>query len=147
MKVILTKDVGGVGRHGEVKDVADGFALNKLIPNGLAVQATPDRVALHAKQQQAIAAALEREDALLKERVQSLEGFRLELSIKATEKGGLFRSVDQAEIAKALRNQKGFDIGANAVMLEKPLKTTGEHPVALKAGNRGATIIVAIKAA
>ena len=51
MKVIFLKDVAKVGQHGKMKDVADGYALNFLIPRGLAIQATPDKVAAHLTEQ------------------------------------------------------------------------------------------------
>jgi hypothetical protein len=51
MKVLFKKDVGGVGQRGTIKDVSDGYALNFLIPQGLAEQATPEKIATHQKNQ------------------------------------------------------------------------------------------------
>ena len=51
MKVIFLKDVGGVGQRGSIKEVSDGYAMNFLIAQGLAVQATPEKVAAHARQE------------------------------------------------------------------------------------------------
>ena len=65
MQIILLQDVGGVGKRHEVKDVADGYALNFLIPRGAAEQATPERLASHEKRIAELSAEKEREEAAL----------------------------------------------------------------------------------
>ena len=74
MKVIFLKDVGGVGQKGSVKDVADGYAMNFLIAQGLAVQATNDMLAAHAKRQAEETAQKEKETQALTKAVEGLRG-------------------------------------------------------------------------
>src|SRR3989338_2718448 len=133
MKIIFLKDVGGTGRIGEVKEIADGYAMNFLIPRGLAEQATPHKLAAHSKQQAENAAQKANEEMRLKETVQGLRGARIELKIRATEKGGLFKTIGPKEIADALLAQKGVAVPAEAVKPLEPVKTTGDHIIKISA--------------
>ena len=142
MKVIFLKDVGGVGRAGEVKDVADGYAQNFLISRGLAEQATSEKLAGHEKRTVEVATQKEREEAKLKEAVEGLRGARIELKVRATEKGGLFKTIGPKEIADALLAQKGVTVPAEAVKPLEPVKTTGDHIIKISAlGATGAGIM------
>jgi large subunit ribosomal protein L9 len=145
MKVLFIKDVGGVGRHGEIKDVADGYAMNHLIPNGFAVQATADKVKAHAETVQKNQVAREHELQALTASVQSLEGVRVDIAARATEKGGLFKSISAPDIQKAIKEQKKIDIPVDAIQLEKPLKQIGEHQVQIKTAGAKAGVIFSIK--
>ena len=147
MKIILLKDVGGIGRHGEIKDVSDGYALNHLIPRGLAQQATEEKIKTHAAAMQQETDARAKEQQSLAGAVQSLEGARIEISAKATEKGGLFKSLGVADIQKAIRDQKATTIPDSAIQLEKPIKTTGDHTVEMKAAGSSSRLTVVVKKA
>ena len=140
MRVILIKDVGGVGRHGEVKNVADGYGFNFLIARGLAVQATPEKVAAHEAATKREEEAREKERAALKSIVESLEGQRIEMKVRATEKGGLFKSITAADIKKALEK----NIPEDAIQLAKPIKEVGEHTVALSAAGAKANVTIVV---
>ncbi|MDR3572144.1 MAG: 50S ribosomal protein L9 [Candidatus Pacebacteria bacterium] len=145
MKVLMIKDVGGVGRRGEIKEITDGYALNNLIPRGLAVQATPEKIKAHeaATQQQNEQRAKEQQALIHK--VQSLENARIELSAKATQKGGLFKSLGITDIKKAILSQRQIDLPEEAIMLEKPIKEIGDHAVEIKTAGTKARLIVSIE--
>lgn len=130
MKVIFLRDVGGAGSTGEVKEVADGYALNFLIPRGLALQATKEALAAHEKRVAEHAAAKKEVEERLVAAIQSLSGARVEIKVRATERGGLFKSIVPADIKKALGRS---DIPEEAIKLSKPIKETGEHEVVLYA--------------
>lgn len=147
MKIILLKDVGGVGKIGEVKDIADGYALNKLIPHGLAAQATPDKLAAHQKKIGELAAQKEKEEGKLKESIQGLRGARIEMKLKATEKGGLFKTVGPKEIADVLKAQKGANIPAEAIQPLEPVKTIGDHVIKISAFGADSEVMLKIVAA
>lgn len=147
MKVILLKDVRGVGQHGAVKEVADGYGFNFLIARGLAVQATREKLAEHEKKSAADSAETKKREEELSRAVKSLEGARIELSVRATEKGGLFKSITAAELLKAIVGQKKIQLPEEVVQLEKPIKQTGEHKVQLAGVGAKAELIVAIIAA
>lgn len=143
MKVLFLKDVGGVGQAGTIKNVSDGYAMNFLIARGLAVQATPEKIAAHDAQVKREGEAHAAEEAELKKAIQSVEGMRIEMKVRATEKGGLFKSITAADIQKSL----GKNIPESAVQLEKPIKEVGEHAIKIKAAGVSAEIILAVKAA
>ena|SRR3989344_479812 len=144
MKVIFLKDVGGVGSVGEVKDVADGYAQNFLISRGLAEQATPEKLVSHEKHQTELAAQRQNEETKLKEVIEGLRGARIELTVRATEKGGLFKTIGSAEIAQALKMQKDVALPAEAVKPVEPVKTTGDHIIKISAAGAESEIMLKI---
>ena len=146
MKVIFLKDVAKVGQHGTMKDVADGYALNFLIPQGLAVQATPDKVAAHLAAQKREGEAKEQQNKAITEAVHSLNGARVEMTARATEKGGLFKSITAAELVKAIQEQKRVSIPVETITLAKPIKGTGEHNIKITFGDAKVEIVLAIVA-
>src|SRR3989338_8530303 len=115
MKVIFLKDVGGAGRMGEIKEVSDGYVMNFLIPRGLAIQATKEKIAEHEKLAAESAAQKEKEAEALKAIVQGLRGARIEMKLRATEKGGLFKAVGPKEAAQALKAQKEATLPMEAI--------------------------------
>ena len=128
MKVILISDVLQVGTRGDVIETKPGHAKNYLIPQGLAVQATPanekwfdqQRKMIDAKNQGAIDEAAEVSA--------KLEGARVTLAKRADENETLYGSVTATEIADALKEQ-GFDVDRRRIDLEGGIKTLGEHEV------------------
>jgi large subunit ribosomal protein L9 len=144
MKVIMLKDVRGVGQHGTVQNVADGFAINKLFPQKLAEPATENAVKRIEAEAHARAAALAKEEEQLDAKVRGLRGKRVVIAARATEKGGLFKQVSAADIAKAVRTEHALEIPESAIHLPEHLKTIGEHPVLLRSKNEKAELVVAI---
>ena len=126
MKALLIKEVRGLGKKGEIKDVNNGYANNYLFPNKLAVLATPE-----------VAAKIEREKAFSEKRRKELvsklkiEAKRLEETtfdffMKTGGKGEIFGSVSATLIEKALA-EKGFS--NTRVLLERPIKNLGEFKI------------------
>jgi large subunit ribosomal protein L9 len=146
MKVILLKDVRGVGLHGEVKNVADGYAINKLLPGKLAEPATEEKVKHIEAEAQARAAERQKEDAELDAKVVGLDGKSIELAARATEKGGLFKSITEADVAKAIRAGHSLELPESAVVLAEHIKTTGEHQVTLRSKNNKAALVLNVSA-
>lgn len=147
MKVILLQDVGGVGQRGEVKDVADGYAQNFLILRGLAEQATKEKIAAHEKRATEEMVAKKEGEEKLTKTIQSLEGARIELKVRATEKGGLFKTIGPKEITQALKDQKGVQLPVEAVIPLEPIKTIGDHIIKISALGAESEIILKIAAA
>ena len=144
MKVIFLKDVAKVGQHGTMKEVADGYALNFLIPRGLAIQATPDKVAAHLTAQKREGEAREQQNKATSEAVHSLKGIRIEIHAKATEKGGLFKSITAADIVKAIHEQRKVNIPVETIALAKPIKEVGEHTIKITFGEVKVEITLAV---
>ncbi|CEG29472.1 50S ribosomal protein L9 [Bacillus sp. B-jedd] len=132
MKVIFLKDVKGKGKKGEVKNVADGYAHNFLIKQGLAVEANPGNMSnLSAqKKKEEKLAAQELEDAkALKEK---LEKTTVELTAKSGEGGRLFGSITTKQIAEELQKKHGFKIDKRKMELEDAIRSLGVTKVPVK---------------
>lgn len=145
MKVILLKDVAKVGQQGTIKDVSNGYAQNMLIARGLAIQATPEKVAAHEAARKQREAEETKQMQALAVVIQGLEGKRVEIKARATEKGGLFKSIGAKDIALVLAGQ-GSKIPVETIQLEKPLKVVGEHKVLVVSGKAQGHLTVDLKA-
>jgi large subunit ribosomal protein L9 len=131
MKVLLIKDVYKLGRAGDVKKVADGYARNYLIPQGLAILATPGalkRVEAIRAQAAARRAALNNE---LSGVAQQLEGLVLTFPARAGETGKLYGSITPLMIAEAINKKLGTQITRHQIETE-PIRTLGEHSVRVR---------------
>lgn len=131
MKIILLDDVAKVGRHGEVREVAEGYARNFLIPKKLALSATPGNLKnlQHIKQQQESKAQRVLGGA---EAVRSqIEALVFEVVRQASEEGKLFGSVTSQDIVDFL-GAHGVRIERRRVHLEEPIKALGETMVAIR---------------
>ena len=132
MKVILLEDVAGTGKAGDVVNVANGYARNKLIPSGIALEANKNnmktlehrRVKLAAKRAEDVAAAQVQADAI--------EGKELVFIAKVGEAGKLFGSITSQDIANKLNDEFGFEIDKKKVELNLPIKEIGVHEVPIK---------------
>lgn len=128
MKVILKKDVENLGRAGEVKEVADGYARNFLLAENLAVAATKEKIARVKKELEEKAQRAEEELKEQEELAQKIDGLEIEIPAKLDKDGNLYGSITSQKIADTLKD-KGFPISKNQINLEKPIKEEGEHEV------------------
>ncbi|MBI4318454.1 MAG: 50S ribosomal protein L9 [Chloroflexi bacterium] len=129
MKVLLKQDVKGLGGIGEVKEVADGYARNFLVPRGLAVAATPDqmRKAVGLKQlAQKRAEKVESEARKLADRIAETE---LVFKAKVGEQHRLYGSITAGDIAEELSRRLGQEVDKRKIELEEPLKHLGTFQV------------------
>jgi large subunit ribosomal protein L9 len=132
MKVIFLKDVKGKGKKGEIKNVADGYAHNFLIKQGLAVEANQSAMSsLNAQQKkEEKVAQQELEDAkTLKEK---LEKVTVELSAKSGEDGRLFGSITSKQIADELQKTSGIKLDKRKIELQDAIRTLGYTKVPVK---------------
>lgn len=146
MKVLLTKDVKGVGKAGEIKEVADGYGKNFLIGKGLALAATNEVLKKYEAEQRKKAA----NEAAEIERLNALKGQLADIKViirkKLGDTGHLFGSVTKEEITHALMEQHGIEIDKKELDAKHGIKTTGLHDLDLKLGHGiHATLHVEIK--
>jgi large subunit ribosomal protein L9 len=127
MRVVLHADVEGVGTKGEVVDVADGHARNLLLPSGLAVKATAgsESQAEGMRRRRAVKDASDRAGA--EEIAKVLVPTTVTVTAKAGAEGRLFGSIGTAEVAEAIETQTGIVIDKRRLVLDEPIKETGEH--------------------
>lgn len=131
MKVLLKEDVENLGYAGEVYQVANGYGRNYLIPNELAVKASPSvmkQAEAWRKRAEARRAELRAEYEALSAQIRDV---RLTFTAKAGETGKLYGSITTAQIADALNEVLGTDIDRRKVGVE-PLRQLGEHPVIVR---------------
>ena len=147
MQVIFLKDVRGVGRALEVKNVADGYAINFLFKQKLAEPATPEKVAAIEAKQKAHEAELLKLEEELTQKVQSLRGKRIKIAARATEKGGLFKQIAAKDIAHQIVVEHKVAVPETAVSLPEHLKTVGAHTVVVHSKTAKAEIVLEIAAA
>jgi large subunit ribosomal protein L9 len=131
MKIILLDDVAALGRRGEVRDVADGYARNYLLPQKLALHAT----AANMKNLESIKARQESRASKLKAdaeaQAQLIEGLHFTQARQASDEGRLFGSVGRADIA-AFLTQSAVEVERRRIALDEPIKTLGEFSVPLR---------------
>ena len=130
MKVILKRDVKGLGREGDLKDVKDGYARNHLIPGGAAVLADLGAVRnweRHREQREDRDRALRTDAEAVAARLGELS---LQIGVKAGEKDRLFGSVTNRDVADHLRRE-GIEIDRHDIHLHEPIKTVGQHVVSV----------------
>ena len=125
MKIILLKDVKGLGKEGELINAKDGYARNFLFPKNLAIEATPGNMKKWEERRK-IEKAKEKEEyeqALkLKEKIETI---KVELKSKAGEGGRLFGSITSKDIADALKKQHKIDIDRRKIELKDNIKSLG----------------------
>lgn len=132
MKVILTQDVPTLGRAGELKDVADGYARNFLIPRGLARPATTAAVKQAATQKQVVERKQAKAQAEVKELAATLSNTQLVFKAKVGEQHRLFGSITSADIADELSRKIGQPIDKRHVELAEPIRHLGEFKVPVR---------------
>lgn len=135
MKIILLKDVAKVGKKYEIKDISDGYAINLLIPKGIAVAATPDAVKRVEIEKSRDEGEKKLHNELLLKNLKELNGVTINMTEKANDKGHLFAGVHKIEIIPAIQNQTRLQIDPEHIILEKPIKEVGVHQIQVKVGD------------
>lgn len=131
MKVLLLKDVYNLGRAGDVKNVADGYGRNYLLPQGLAVMATEGAVKQAERIRKAAAAERARLNEELSSVAQVLEGLEMAFAVKAGETGKLYGSVTTQMIAERIEAETGALVEKRHID-SQPLRALGVHQVAVR---------------
>lgn len=145
MKILLLKDVPKVGKKYDIKDVADGFARNSLFPKKLAEPATGDTVKRILRMKQEAARAGEVATDLLTQNLAILNSKIITIKAKTNEKGHLFSAIHKKEILEAIHRDLGISISEDALVLDKPIKETGEHVLEAQVGGVKSRCVLDIK--
>jgi len=132
MEVILTQDVPGLGVAGEIKTVADGYGRNYLIPKGLAILATRSALKQIADLQRTIEKRRARQRGSMQVLAEKLEGLTLTFTVKVGEGDRLYGSITSSDIAEAIQQAIGEEVDRRRIMLDRPIKTLGDHPVSIR---------------
>ncbi len=145
MKVILLRDVPKVGKKYDVKDIADGYVRNFLLPRRLAEIATPQRISELAVMQQKNQDMQERNDALLRDAIKALDDVTVTVIAKADERGHLFKKLRAADVIRVLNEKSALPLEENMLVLDGPITTVGTHRLTVSAAKTNATFTLAIE--
>jgi large subunit ribosomal protein L9 len=129
MKVVFLQSVSNKYKPGEIKDIADGYAMNFLLPRGLAAPATPAAIKEAKARANEYAKKQSKKHDELKELAQKIEGKEVHFKAKAGEKQKLHGSITSADIAKEITKLAETEIDRKKIALESPLKLLGIHEV------------------
>ena len=131
MKVILLSELKGKGGEGDVVEVARGFANNYLLPQGIAIKATPGNLKQLEMRRKNIAKREEVRLADAEALKAQLDAMKVKVDAKVGEEGVLFGSVTPAMIADAVKAQFDIELDRKRIDLRNPIKVAGEHQVAV----------------
>lgn len=132
MEVILKKDVKGTGKAGDIVKVSDGFARNRLIPAGLAVEATPANRKAYEREKAKAAEKYAQEKAAAEDFARRLSDKIVVVKTKVGDNGRLFGAITSMDIAGAIKEQTGEEVDRRKIVLSKPIKETGVETVEIK---------------
>lgn len=132
MEVILKKDIKGTGKAGDIVKVNDGFARNKLIPAGDAVEATEANKRAIAREKANLAEKIAADKAEANKIMEKLQANPIVIKTKVGEAGKLFGSITSMDIAEAIKTQSGIEIDKKKIVLTKPIKEIGKTEVSIK---------------
>ena len=145
MKVILLKDVPKVGQKYDIKNVADGYAMNMLLPRGLAKTATPQALEQIETMKKADLAERQIQGELLAKNLETIKDLTLRLKEKANDKGHLFAGVTKEMLAEEILKVARLNIPPESIQLPKPLKEIGEYKIAVEALGKKAEFNVVVE--
>ena len=134
MKVILTQDVKGKGKKGQMIEVSDGYARNFMLPRKIAVEATPDAVNTMKMNDKATQERIAREKAEALEISKTIRGLTVVVKAKGGGAGRLFGSITNQEIADALKAQSGINLDKRKIVLADTIKSVGTYTATCKLG-------------
>jgi large subunit ribosomal protein L9 len=131
MKVVLQKDVLNLGDAGDIKEVADGYARNFLIPRRLAVRANDGNTKMAIHQKKLATLKRDKRVKVMKDLAASIEGQTYEIKVKVGEKEKMFGSVTATDIANAMK-KTGIELDKRKLDLGEPLKNVGEYKIKVR---------------
>ena len=135
MKVIFLQDVKGSGKKGEIKNVADGYARNMLLPKGYAVEATAANMNKLEGAQASAQHKIDVDIQAAKEAAEKIKGKKVNIAAKAGSDGKLFGSVTAANVADSLAEQLGVKVDKKKIALSSDIKNFGSYTATVKLYN------------
>jgi large subunit ribosomal protein L9 len=136
MKVILLQDVDGLGKAGDLKEVANGYARNYLLPRHLAAGATPSLIANRIQRIAAEQRKLEKQAESNRQQAERLGHVSLTFKAKVGSQGRLYGSITSQDIAAALRESENITIDRRSIELPNPIRTVGTFNISVKVATK-----------
>lgn len=145
MKVILLTDVPKVGNRYDVKDFKEGYAQNVLLSKGLAELATPAALARLADKKAKMEKIKNEEIEAFVQLIKAVDAKTITISVKANEKGNLFKAISAQDIVEAIHKNAGVAIDANAIVMDH-IKELGTHTITISKGKLKGKCTIIIEA-
>ncbi len=133
MELILKETIDSLGREGDVVKVKPGFARNYLLPQGKAVQATRENLAILEQNKAEIQARLDEQHKKAEAQLKKISGITLEFEELVAEDDKLFGSVSVNDIYEKLMEQN-VEVEKRNIFLSEPIKVLGEKKISIKVG-------------
>lgn len=132
MKVIFLQDVSNVAKAGEIKEVADGYGRNFLIPRNLALLASSSTISMAEMQRRIKERKLSADTAELTQIADQLEGKEISLQARVGSKERLYGAITASDIASELENTTGIVVDKRKIELAEPIRQIGSYEVGVK---------------
>ncbi len=132
MKVILLQDVEGLGKAGDLKDVANGYARNYLLPRRLAAGATPSLIANRDQRIASEQRKLEKQAEVRRQQAERLGQVSLTFKARVGREGRLYGSITSQDIATALRDAENITIDRRIIDLPEPIRSIGTFTIPVR---------------
>ena len=132
MKVILNKDIQGVGKKGEIINASDGYARNYLFPRNLALEASEGNLATLKEKKDSQKYKKDSLQQVAREFAKKLSGITVLFKVKTGESKRLFGSITSKDISDEIKKQFGFDIDKKKIVLDEAIKSTGVYNIEIK---------------
>ena len=143
MKIILLKDIPKIGKKNDIKDIADGYALNFVIPRGLGIKATPEGIRKIELMKKAMSTEEKMRGELLEKSLENLSTISITIQEKTNEKGHLFAGIDATRLSKEIEKATGMTFDPDSIDIEKPIKEVGSFIITVSAqGKKGKVKII-----
>lgn len=136
MKIILLKDVPKLGKRFELKDVSTGYAINFLINKGLAITATKEALKKIEREKSVSEEERKIQDDLLLKNIAELKSANIVIKAEANPKGHLFAGIHSDLLVQEINKLTRISLSKDIIMLDKPIKTVGEHEIKIKVGQK-----------
>lgn len=140
MEVLLLSDIKGIGSKNDLLTVRSGYAMNCLLPQRLAIVATPKVRQQYADLIRKRAEEKQQQRAIQESLASALKNKVVKLTAEAAKGGKLYAAISAEEVSKALADQFSITLPASAITFDSPLKTTGTHTVQVMLGSDETTL-------
>lgn len=145
MKVILLRDVVGVGQKGTIKEVSDGFAMNRLLPQKLAEMATQEKLKALKADEKARAESAKAQEAEWGKLAATLKEAKITVRADANEQGHLYQQIAISTIVERIKKEVGVTVSPDSIVLTSPIKSVGKAEIEIKIGTKKVPVSVFVE--
>lgn len=146
MQVILLEDIPNVGKKYEEHEVADGYGMNYLLPQGLAQVANEQTRSRYEKKREEMKKQRQKQREEKAEALAGMDSLRVTITAKAGDQGQLFAGVYPEDIAQAVSEEVSITINENDVVRDQPLQKVGEYEVEIQILDESVMVTIAVEA-